>query len=54
MNKRGGKREGAGRKPSPYGKTKSVKVPLTWLDDFKEWIEQMKQINGGQDNDIAR
>ena len=37
---RGGKRDGAGRKPNP---TKPVRVPVAHVDQVKLWLSTLKQ-----------
>lgn len=39
----GGKREGAGRKPSPHGETKTIRVPVAVLPEILSIIEKFKK-----------
>ena len=46
---RGGKRRGAGRKPSPLGKTKQVRIPVVWEGQFKMWMKEMYKLHAVAD-----
>jgi len=38
----GGKREGAGRKPSPLGPTKAIRVPVALIPKIEKLVEEYK------------
>lgn len=42
LNTRGGKREGAGRKPSPHGPAKVIRVPLKYIPRIKNLLSIWK------------
>jgi hypothetical protein len=44
---RGGIRKGAGRKPSQYGATVTIRVPVACIDAIKRIVREFKAAVGG-------